>query len=519
MLGSEKLRWYGHGKIAFGISLLTSSTGAADAMYLIGRSRLPAPTADCVLEKVSITSGKFITGGATFAMGNRDTPVHVSQNDYVSKLQWISKKFVVMWDEEEKRGWLVNGTSALLHLLRASLEYNRTDKFKSAFLFKSEEMEDAFTTHTADSAIEVLMNKTNMKLKIYPGKGEVYDEATRRKDAELDEMFKEKKTYLRLEDRVEHFYDILEKIMEHQVDVVGRSGTKLKLKARKYLEGWEFKDLATQRDPFYPRVATLDAVGKGWVDFTREIQAITLFGRGFGDILQPADPGKLCSAWAKLPRKKQYLAACVSDIQEIMEVNGDPDANPMRISDSIVWHIQGQVFEPCQCTGNNRGKNRHSDIAQVLFPLRLSYVLPKRKFIQLEDRGAVIFGHNAYFKWFWKDIGDPEQGDPPPPPEESETHFHDSAIGPSVGSSTEGSGGLAGSNSHQQSSERLTDKPLPDPPPSDSATGDEEDSEIANRHEGSGSSDVRQAHRRNRPKPLISYVLRTLRRHGGNVGE
>ncbi len=173
--------------------MLTSSTGAADAMYLIRRSRLPAPTTDCVLEKVSITGGKFITGGATFAMGNKDTPVHVSQNDYVSKIQWISKIFVVMWDEEEKRGWLVNGTSALLHLLRASLEYNRTDKFNSAFLFKSEEMEDAFTTHTADSAIEVLMNKSNMKLKIYPGKGEVYDEVTRRKDAELDKIFKEKK--------------------------------------------------------------------------------------------------------------------------------------------------------------------------------------------------------------------------------------------------------------------------------------------------------------------------------------
>ena len=108
----------------------------------------------------------------------------------------MSKKFVVMWDEGEKRGWLVNGTSALLHLLRASLEYNRTDKFNSAFLFKPGEIEDASILHTADSAIEVLMNKTNMKLKIYPGKGEMYDEVTTRKDAELDETFKEKKTYI-----------------------------------------------------------------------------------------------------------------------------------------------------------------------------------------------------------------------------------------------------------------------------------------------------------------------------------
>jgi hypothetical protein len=134
-------------------------------------------------------------------MGHREKPVHVSRDGYVPKLKWISKKFVVLWDEEDKRGWLVNGTSALLHLLRASLEHNRTDKFKSAFLFKSEEMKEASIPYTADSAIDVLLNPKNMKLEIYPEKGEMY---------------------LRLEDRVEHFYNILEKIIDHQADIAGQ---------------------------------------------------------------------------------------------------------------------------------------------------------------------------------------------------------------------------------------------------------------------------------------------------------
>lgn len=501
------------------IFLLTCLTGAADAEYLVRRSRLPAPNADCVLEKVSIAGGKYVTGGAAFAMGIRDTPIHVSQNSYVSKLQWISKKSVVMWDEEEKRGWLVNGTSALLHLLRASLEYNRTDKFNSAFLFKSELMEDASATHTADSAIEVLMNERNMKLKIYPGKGESYDLVTRGQDTELDESFREKKTYLRVEDRVESFYDILEKIIDHQVDVAGRSGIKLKLSARKHLEGWDFKDLATQHDPLYPRVAILDAVGKGWVDFTRGIQAITLFGRGFGEILQPADPAKSCSAWVKLPKGNHYLAVCVSDLQEIMEVDGDPDANPMRISDGIIWHPQGEVFQPCQCMGNTRGKNRHSDITQVLFPSRLSNVLPKRKPIQLEDRGAVIFGHNASFKWFWKDVGDPEKGEPPASTEELELSFHDSAIGPSIDSSTEGGGNLTGPNSPQPSSERLFQEPMPDLSPLHSPNEGGSESANTQEHESSGPSNTQKSHRRDRTKPLISHLFKKLRQRGGSSGE
>lgn len=172
----------------------------------------------------------------------------------------------------------VGSLTALLHLLRASLEHNRTDKFNSTFLFKSEKMKEASMPHTADSAIDVLLNRTNMKLEIYPEKGEMYDEETRCKDTQAEDMSK-KKSYLRLEDRIEHFYDILEKIIDHQVDIAGPSGVKLKLKARKHLEGLDSKDLATDRDPFYPRVATLQTTGKGWVDFTRAIHAITLFGR------------------------------------------------------------------------------------------------------------------------------------------------------------------------------------------------------------------------------------------------
>ena len=35
----------------------------------------------------------------------------------------------MLWDVDDQRGWLINGSSALLHLLRASLEFNKTDEF------------------------------------------------------------------------------------------------------------------------------------------------------------------------------------------------------------------------------------------------------------------------------------------------------------------------------------------------------------------------------------------------------
>ncbi|OXV11393.1 hypothetical protein Egran_00845 [Elaphomyces granulatus] len=369
--------------------------GAADASYTVETSRLPRPREGCVLEKVSIRAGSIIRGDSRFALGHKDTPIHIlRQNDYISKLEWISKKFVVLWDEQDKRGWLVNGISALLHVLRTSLESDIAGEFKSVMLFQRGEMEEASESHTAGSAISVLLKAKNRELKIYPtGNG-----------------------YLRLEDRVEHFYDILEKIIDHQVNVTEQHSDN-GIGLRENLEGWDFMHLATRQDIIYPRVAALHALGKGWVDFTRAIHAITLVGRGFGEIIQPANPN-LCPHWAKLPKGRYYLAAGVSDLKKIMNADGDHKANPIRINDSIIWHNPNMIFEHCQCTGMRRGK--HSDFVQVLLPSKFGHLLLKKDPVGLEDRGAVIFGHNMDFKWFWKDTGDPEQGEPPSLSEEKQ---------------------------------------------------------------------------------------------------
>lgn len=46
--------------------------GAADARYDIRGTGLPQPHAGCLLEKVSISGGKVIEGGVTFAVGVKD---------------------------------------------------------------------------------------------------------------------------------------------------------------------------------------------------------------------------------------------------------------------------------------------------------------------------------------------------------------------------------------------------------------------------------------------------------------
>ncbi|KAI1390202.1 uncharacterized protein F4822DRAFT_428544 [Hypoxylon trugodes] len=384
-----------------------SIVGTTRAVYNIGRSRLPSAHSCCVLEKAEILGG----------LG------------YLTKLQWISSKYFVFWDEEEKRGWLVNGASALLHVLRASLEYSKR-KFQSRWLLGPGALNDTVDSFRSTSALEVLISEANRDLKLYVDKTEVYNEETTDKQKNTT-VIKRQTRHYRLEDRIEHIYNILEKLIDQQTDAERRSGLQIKFRPRRQLEGWDFRDLATDGDPFFPRVAHLQTIAKGWVDFTRAIHAVTLFGRGFGELIQPQyDTAISCPRWSILPSGNYYLAACVSDLHEVMENLGDPNSNPRRLCDNIIWHTKQAAFNPCSCTKDNASK--HHDPVQALFPIRFMRNLKKKTQIKLDSEGAAIFGHNMSLHWHWTDSGDPIKGDPP---QEVTDTTYDSGLGTSIDSS------------------------------------------------------------------------------------
>ncbi|KAI1409805.1 hypothetical protein F5Y13DRAFT_203200 [Hypoxylon sp. FL1857] len=410
-----------------------SNIGTTRANYNINKSRLPNAHAGYALEKAEVSGGQFVTGTAVFSLGNKEKPVHISRFGYLTKLQWISSKHFVFWDEDEKRGWLANGASTLLHILRASLEHSKR-KFQSAWLLDPGALSDTIGTSQSSSPLEILIDARNRDLELYIDKTEVYDEESRH--GRKNHIVSRRQTrHYRLEDRIEHIYNILEKLIDHQTDAERRTGLQINVRPRRQLEGWDFKDLVTDGDPFFARVAHLQTIGKGWVDFARAIHAVTLFGRGFGNLIQP-QPAKAtvapCPHWSLLPSGKYYLAACVSDLQEIMENVGDPDSNPRRLCDNIIWHMKQATFDQCPCAKSKAHK--HHDPVQALFPLKFIQSLKKKPQVELKNQGAVIFGQNMKIHWHWKDSGDPVKGDPPPDPGSTTDTFNDSGLGSSLGS-------------------------------------------------------------------------------------
>ncbi|EAW09016.1 Pfs domain protein [Aspergillus clavatus NRRL 1] len=388
--------------------------GAADASYNVRPSRLPATSKGCMLDQVHISSGHTISGGHPFSIGYKDIPLHISRHGYIRKLKWIAQRFVLLWDEGDKRGWLVKGTSALLHLVRAAMDQASADDFKSYLLFSPDQLQESRHRHKPAAAIDVLMDPRNRALKVY----------------------QEKDDYIRFENQVERFYDLLEKIIDHQQDAVENSRRQGTTVPRAYLEGWDFHELAAEVDPVRARVAILDSIGKSWVDFTRSLNAVTLCGRGFGDIIKPTEG---CSQWARLPKGRYYLAACMSDLKSIMDKQGDPDSIPMKLVDDILWYNNDSSFVPCRCNGED--DQPHSDFAQVLLPSTMArdMLQDMSRAADLNNGGAVIFGQNRNRRWFWGDTGEPSRkAQEVKPPDEGSLSpsYDDSGIGQSVRSST-----------------------------------------------------------------------------------
>ncbi|GAP91233.1 putative Pfs domain protein [Rosellinia necatrix] len=383
--------------------------GSSQATYHVGYAGLPRPHADCAFSNVRVSAGQVIAGGPPLYIGLKDTPTHITRNGYIPRLKWISTKLVVLWDAADNRGWLINGTSALLHVVRASLAHDNMDKFKSAFVFKSEYLQESSRPLTPDSATDVLINSDNMKLKLYP----------------------EKDGYLTLESRIDHFYNILEKLIDHQADIAGYCGINMTNKPRRNLEGWDFTDLATNHDPLHPRVATIEPSGKGWVELTRAVQAVTLFGRGFGEIIQPYGANS-CEYWSELPKNQYYLAACISDLEPRISENGYHNDTHVRLSENIIWNTPTTIFGLCRCRG--AFGSDHCEPVQTLLPSSFGNILPPRKHpIPQGSNGAVIFGHNSMFRWVWGDTGQPNQEKLTVSSNASDMDsFYDSGIGTSV---------------------------------------------------------------------------------------
>jgi nucleoside phosphorylase len=250
----------------------------------------------------------------------------------------------VLWDTEDERGWIVNGTTALLHVLRASIESDRKSDVGSTCLMKPEMMQDAEEPHSAGSAMKVLLNPEYRELN----------------------LFKNKDGYDKVQDRIEHFVHTFEKIIDHQIRVATANPTEEQRgnDPHEHLEGWDFMDLADRGSPLYPCMDTIPTADQSWTGVVRALNAVTLFGVGFGNLIQPENSCNLCNYWEQLPKNRHYLATLTSDFGIILKLAHRRLDNPQTLFHSILRHHPNRPVQPCPCS--NGSVPKHAESVRIL---------------------------------------------------------------------------------------------------------------------------------------------------------
>ena len=424
--------------------LLTAIPGAPDANYNIRWSALGRTHSKCAFQNISVSGGKYLSVSTSIALGLRSKPQHIKfdEDDYIDMLRVVRDRQFIIYDVEDRRAWLVGGASVVLHIFRAGVRHDKNDPdLQRIFIFNEEDLVEAEDPYSGSSAaFEVLSNfEHNLELPLYRKPREVKEEQTMKLGVKPEVAIKSTSSFFCLKDRISKICNILMDIMVHQDDVSAENGVAFRLRStsRAQLEGFDFMDIAAGQGTLWPRVQMLHHMGRGWTDFTRAIHAVTLFGKGFGELLEPAPHAqsrpscKACHWNGYVPQGHDYLAAGTHELSRIIQRQGDRSIRPWRLVDNIYWFTPEKAFEPCCCT-----RKQQHDRVQVLLPPKLT----KRGIRtpgSMPPNGAVIFGHSKKYPLRWPATGDPGEGEPVEDIDEGlMSMFYDSGLGASLGSSS-----------------------------------------------------------------------------------
>jgi hypothetical protein len=401
--------------------------GTRDIDYNIGWSKLRRPHSAFAFDKVSITAGKFVNVSTSMAIGIKDKPEHVSyDDDYLSTLQMISERHFVFYDIVDRHAWLLDGASALLHLLRAFFFHSQTKSLlKDFFIFDEDELQNNDSRQGRDAAFYVLAKEENQLLPLWRKAGSQTEETTMTSSSGPNEEIKYQKGYFCLKDRVLQICRVLQQITAHQDDVYSRDGVggRIKSTPRRQLEGFDFMDVATNQGTLWPRVSNIHTFGEGWVDFTRELHCVTLFGTGFGMLMKPT--GDSCNTcMSNISPGPDLLAITVADLLGIIEKKGDDTRSLWRIVEDIYWYVPDKLFEPCQCHST---RIKEHNRVQIFLPASFPKLWVRgHRTPQVAAEGAILVGHSFKYPLRWGSRNDPEEGEPEIP-----TDTVDSGIGSS----------------------------------------------------------------------------------------
>lgn len=396
------------------MELISIHSGSRNATYDIEPSATDvSKPAFATLSAVNITVSKIVGVGMTLTRGKKDIPPALTGNRaYALQVSAASDWHVIMHDTYDRRAWLLDGASALVHISIARLyscdELERltaeaNGESGEEFSPKADQLKYPPNYEGRQSALKVLLNNENRELRIFPETKLEEEVLVRDSDTgNLQRTIKQTKTWWCWKDLVTEKFAILELLHDQSFRKRHCPATDIKLPfGPRSIEGFEFGDIVQGCSPLQPRVTRLDASYGDWLDFSVEIDAIILFGSGFGELIKPAEvfsgaASKVrCGQRASCPADHDYLAAPISVLTEIHKKcrsRKSRSDNCLRLSEKTFWHDALVPMEHCNCA-SKRCSIKTAKLQSASASARQSAVqsLPDEVFKRYA-RGAIVFG-------------------------------------------------------------------------------------------------------------------------------
>lgn len=146
--------------------LASNYAGAADAHLAVRRANLPNATSKSVLFGDNISFGKTLISNTAYNIPKQYQTTHAERQGLWKMLKYLCQHSILLWDKADQRGWLVNGTAALLHMVRTSLYFEQEDSIPSLFVLKPTDLKEPTQPHSAKAALQFFGELDNLEARV-----------------------------------------------------------------------------------------------------------------------------------------------------------------------------------------------------------------------------------------------------------------------------------------------------------------------------------------------------------------
>jgi hypothetical protein len=210
-----------------------------------------------VEQKLTVSVSKVLVMGGNIIRGDRDKPTYVTTSAYPLQIDNARDWYVILYDTDSERGWLTDGASALLHLVRAQVA---REPYSGASPYFNDKQSNLFefihprTVGGPEESVKILKDPRNMKHVILKEFVSYEDQKVTMQHHDAASSLTNKITQTEIHkttcfrDLVSQTWSTLEQIHDRQTEISSTHAAKqLPNSFKTTLEGYEFMGIVVGR--------------------------------------------------------------------------------------------------------------------------------------------------------------------------------------------------------------------------------------------------------------------------------